>query len=95
MCNCLEKTEKEVKKMLVSRLTKQGKQFDSFVNESEGGFTCKGLMFSSGRWEFVLPLEFKYALIKKNGEKEKRASIYKTNFIPSYCPICGKKKVKK
>jgi hypothetical protein len=91
MCKCLEEIEVKVKDKFVSVLKNKGKAIHEFIDESESGFTCKGLMFSSGNWEFVLPMQYKYIIEKNDGEPEKRKSTYKTNFIPSFCPICGKK----
>lgn len=91
MCNCLNKIEKEVKAKLVSGMKKKRQKIHEFIKESESGFQCKGLFFTSGSWEFVLPMEYKYIVEKADGTPEKRTITYKTNFIPSYCPICGKK----
>lgn len=94
MCNCLEKTEKEVKKKIQEIVNGKGQTISEFVDESESGFQCKGL-FMTGGWQFVLPIEYKYILEKKDGTPEKRTTKHKTNMLPNYCPMCGKKIVNK
>lgn len=94
MCNCLDKMESEFKKRLISERETKGQKIHEFIDESESGFQCKGLMFSSGKWEFVLPVEYKYIILKSDGTPEKRISRYKSNLIPSYCPVCGKENKK-
>jgi hypothetical protein len=92
MCNCLDKMEKMIKGKIISTRKEKGQSgISEFVDESESGFTCKGLSFASGKWEFILPVQFKYILEKKDGTPEKRTTTYKTNLYPSFCPVCGKK----
>lgn len=96
MCNCLEKMEAKIKEKIIASRKERGQSaIEQFVDEAESGFSCKGLSFSSGKWEFILPLQFKYILQKKDGTPEKRATTFKTNLYPSFCPICGKKQKSK
>ncbi len=90
-CNCLSEIEAEVKKKVSQIQKDKGRTIHEFVDESESGFTCKGLSFASGKWEVILPIEYKYRLLKKDGTPETRVTKKKTNFVPSYCPFCGKK----
>lgn len=93
MCDCLQKVQTEVWNNAVDGLTKKGKIIQN-ADFPENGFTCQGLMFSSGKWEFALPMEFKYVLQKKDGSAGATRK-YKTNFLPTFCPICGKKIIRK
>lgn len=91
MCDCLVNTEKEVKGKIEEIVTGKGQVISEFVKESESGFQCKGLFFNGSGWQFILPIEYNYILMKKDGTPEKRISKHKTNMLPNYCPMCGKK----
>lgn len=89
MCNCVKELESKIKERFVSE---SKEKIHEFVDESENGLQCKGLMFSTGKWEIVLPIEYKFRVLKKDGIPENRVRKYRTSVIPSYCPICGEKK---
>lgn len=92
MCDCLKTTQAEIKQNMLDSLKEKGQEIVGHVDECSEGFQCKGLSFSSGGWVFLLPLEFKYILRKKDGTPEKRTTTHKVNLLASFCPICGEKK---
>lgn len=89
MCKCLQETQKKVWDNFVKTQKEKGVIVKDKGGLTPNGYTCQGLMFSTGSWQFILPMEFKYAFDNKNGREVKRT--YKTHMIPTFCPICGKK----
>jgi len=81
-CKCFEDLEQKVKE----KCTKAN------MTDIECGFKHRALVMTESPYSLVmLPVEFSYRLIKKDGSKGKNTRTETVSIAPTYCPFCGEK----